>query len=389
MINEIIPQKRITALKNLSKLISHMNNKSRLDYRTIAIEKIPLNEKFLKANGFPQRNILKQLLETICYQICNQIIEVPIKQMSNSMKPGIFLGPDIAGTRTKSKITDYHIEKENVFPHIHGIIILPFELRKWQQDILIKKIKEKIELLPAVKNKSTMITSHKEVQLSPYKEKSPIWNYLDYASKLDLKNQSFKYANTFEPIIYPYGKIIHSTKTRNPNKNNRSGYDRKLNDIYKAAAVTYEQLLLEPWHFFNSNMHRDISETHKEIIVEHKISGESLINSSRKNRILYELEKDGGAYIRQELPVQYPDSVQKQFIKSDVKEFIDAVATAECLRKPEPIPDDDLIHLMASENPFSGYKTFTDWAKSYETYPIRHLMAQMRNVSASGEVQMV
>lgn len=157
-----------------------------------------------------------------------------------------------------------------------------------------------------------------------------------------------------------------------------------MNDIYRQAATTYEKLLLEPWHFFNSNILRDISDKHRDIIIEHKFSGESLMNSSRKNRIIYELEKDGGAYIKEQNPIHYHGQVQKLFIKPDVKEFIDELATADALGKPEPEPDDILVHLVASSNPFSGYRSFTDWAKSYGTYDTRYLLAQMRHLGTTG-----
>ena len=140
---------RLLATKYLSSIIAHMRNKSNIDKRTIAIKKIPLNEKFLRWNGFPDStDILEKSLTEISDCIFRTIYGVKYHQIHQDMLPGIILAPDIQKSRFTSEITD--LSKQELYPHIHGIIVLPYELADWQMKIISALITESLREISCV-----------------------------------------------------------------------------------------------------------------------------------------------------------------------------------------------------------------------------------------------
>ena len=175
---------RLLATKYLASIISHMRNKTNIDKRTIAIKKIPLNEKSLRWNGFPDNtNILEESLRKINECIIHAIYGIKFHQMDTDMLPGIILATDIQKSRFTSDIQD--VSKQELYPHIHGIIILPYELADWQINMLIALIITSLREIPCVDSAPHNAAEHRKIKLSKFTPKKPLWYFVDYATKTD------------------------------------------------------------------------------------------------------------------------------------------------------------------------------------------------------------
>ena len=369
---------RLLATKYLASIISHMRNKTNIDKRTIAIKKIPLNENFLKANGFPDSpDILETSLTEISECIFQTIYGTKHHQVNQDMIPGIILAPDIQKSRFTRDIQD--VSKQELFPHIHGIIVLPYELADWQIKILVAEITKSLREIPCVDRAPLDAADHRQIKFSKFIPVTPLWNFVDYSTKTNKKISCSRTGNSFQPLLYPYDLQMRRLKKRKAKNENSSGYDAQINALQANAARTYEHLILQPWDFFDSDMCCDVSDDHKTIAAQQALSGGSLIHNSNRNRLVHLLERDGGAYLNNQVPYSFPKTPTTS-VPLGVLDFLDEVARAEVYGLHEPHPSDQLVHTVT--NPFSNYGSFTAWAKSYEEYFSRRLLWQMRRYGA-------
>ena len=355
---------RLLATKYLSSIISHMRNKSNIDKRTIAIKKIPLNEKFLRWNGFPDStDILEKSLTEITECIFKAIYGIKHHQIDPDMLPGIILGPDIQKSRFTSEIKD--LSKQELFPHIHGIIVLPYELADWQINILSALITESLRKIPCVDRAAIDAPDHRQIKLSKFVPNKPLWYFIDYSTKTNKKITCSRTGNSFQPLLYPYDLQMRRLTKRKEKTKNSSGYDCQMNALYANAARTYEHLILQPWDFFDDDVCCDISQNHRNIAAQQVISGSSLLSGRNKNRLVRSLERDGGAYLNNQVPYSYPKPA-KTPVPRDVLDFLDEVARCAVFDLPEPHPTNLLVHTVSP--PFSNYGSFTAWAESFDVY---------------------
>ena len=369
---------RLLATKYIASIMSHMRNKTNIDKRTIAIKKIPLNENFLKWNGFPDSpDILETSLTEISECIFQTIYGTKHHQVNQDMIPGIILAPDIQKSRFTNDIAD--VSKQELYPHIHGIIILPYEIADWQIRILVADITASLRKIPCVDRAPLDAAEHRQIKLSKFIPKKPLWNFVDYSTKTNKKISCSRTGNSFQPLLYPYDLQMRQLNKRKEKTKNNSGYDAQINALQANAARTYEHLILQPWDFFDSDVCCDVSQNHKNLAVLQALSSGSLIHSASRNRLLHSLEQDGGAYLNNQVPNSFPKTPTTPAPR-DVLDFLDEVARAEVYGLHEPHPSDQLVHTVTK--PFSNYGSFTAWAKSYEEYWNRVLVWQMRRYGA-------
>lgn len=369
---------RLLATKYLATIISHMRNKNNIDKRTIAIKKIPLNEKFLRWNGFPDSpDILEKSLTEISDCIFQTIYGIKYHQVNQDMIPGIILAPDIQKSRFTSDIQD--LSKQELYPHIHGIIVLPYELADWQMKILVADITKSLRKIPCVDRAPLDAAEHRQIKLSKFIPETPLWNFVDYATKTNKKISCSRTGNSFHPLLYPYDLQMRQLNKRKEKTKNNPRYDSQINTLQANAARTYEHLILQPWDFFDSDVCCDVSNNHRNLAAQQALSGGSLIHSASRNRLLHSLEQDGGAYLNNEAPYPYPQTPTTP-VPRDVLDFLDEVARCAVYDLSEPHPSDQLIHTVTK--PFSHYGSFTAWAESYEAYWNRVLVWQIRRYGA-------
>ncbi len=365
---------RLLATKYLSSIISHMRNKSNIDKRTIAIKKIPLNEKFLRWNGFPDStDILEKSLTEITECIFTAIYGIKHHQIDPDMLPGIILGPDIQKSRFTSEIKD--LSKQELFPHIHGIIVLPYELADWQINILSKLITESLRKIPCVDKPPIDAADQRQIKLSKFVPEKPLWYFTDYSTKTNKKITCSRTGNSFQPLLYPYDLQMRRLTKRKAKNKNGLGYDCQINSLLANAARTYEHLILQPWDFFDDDVCCDVSNTHKIIAAQQAMSGSSLLSGRNRNRLVRSLENDGGAYLNNETPYSYPKPVRTS-VPPDVLDFLDDVARCGVFDLTEPDPSNQLVYTVSP--PFSNYGSFTAWAESFDVYWNRVLVWQIQ-----------
>jgi hypothetical protein len=341
-------------------------------------KKIPLNEKFLRWNGFPDStDILEKSLTEISDCIFRTIYGVKYHQIHQDMLPGIILAPDIQKSRFTSEITD--LSKQELYPHIHGIIVLPYELADWQMKILSALITESLREISCVDREPLDAPEHRKIKLSKFVPDKPLWYLIDYSTKTNKKITCSRTANSFQPLLYPYDLQIRRLKKRIAKNKNSSGYDCQMNELQTNAARTYEHLILQPWGFFENDVCCDVSENHKAIAAQQVINGSSLLDSCNKTRLVRALEQDGGAYLNNQEPYSYPKPARTS-VPRDVLDFLDEIARCAVYDLPEPHPSNQLVHTVSP--PFSRYGSFTSWAESFDAYWNRVLVWQIRRYGA-------
>lgn len=265
-------QEKAKANSYISAAISHMRNKRNIDMRTYFLS-IHQQREFFTNYADPDIAISMKSFQIRIYKAIKKFVHRDSKPDLQD-QIGIIFGPDVAGTKgSKKRNISYG---ENDFPHLHALLILPFEIS--DPDVaktFISLLTDELSRVYGVRTEplrnGEICDAGKSVLVQKFSDINPLWYLTHYTTKASEFQNSL---SDFEPFIAPYQMKLDEydpAYARSPLE--KAKFVRSRATIMAGQEVTLQQLTYDPSPFYLSEVCRDISQEHFHFLVERKLNG--------------------------------------------------------------------------------------------------------------------
>lgn len=273
-------QDKATANIYISAAISHMRNKRNIDMRTYFLT-IHQQREFFSTYADVDVAISTRSFQITIFKAIKSFVHGNCKpELEDRM--GIIFGPDQLGTKG-SKKRDISFNT-NETPHMHAVLILPFEISDPEvEEKFMSLLTQEIKHLYGVRTEPLRVGETFDGGLSvlvqKFSAKNPLWYLVNYTTKASEFQNS---QADFEPYIAPYQmKLEEYDAAYARSALEKAKFMRCRATIMLPQEQTLRQLTYDPAPFYLSDVCRDISEEHFRFLVERRMCGTYDVEPSR------------------------------------------------------------------------------------------------------------
>lgn len=378
-------QDKATANTYISAAISHMRNKQNIDMRTYFLT-IHQQREFFSTYADVDVAISKRSFQKKIFKTINSFVHGNCKpELEDRM--GIIFGPDQLGTKGNKK-RDISFNT-NETPHIHAVLILPFEISDPEvEEKFMSLLTQEIKHVYGVRTESSrggaIFDGGLSVLVQKFSDLNPLWYLVNYTTKASEFQNS---QADFEPYIAPYQMKLEEYDTAYARSAlEKAKFARYRATIMAAQERTLRRLTYDPTPFYLSDVCRDISEEHFHFLVERKMCRTYDVEPSRVeiNRII----SWGGAWPRRsnssnEFPAKRSSPTWSR-LSPALLSYLDSAARSVVLGFDPEYPPLDLgvdDEVMCFPSAFSWAKTYVEfherlgyWRLYYHLFSDRRLL---------------
>lgn len=252
--------------------ISHMRNQKNIDKRAYFIT-IHQEASFFSTYASSDEAVSLKKFQLSIYKTIRQFVcGNALPELQDQI--GIIFGSDMVGTKNKH-ISDSDFALHET-PHIHAVLILPFEIGDTEiEERLISLLTLELQKIYGVRRQpltgGKVCNAGKSVLVQKYSDEKPLWYVVAYGIKASAFDNC---TNDFDFYICPYQKKLgkYDPSLANTEMERQSFLKRRAN-ICLSQEQTLRSLTYDPTPFYLSEVCRDISPNHMAYLVERKLLG--------------------------------------------------------------------------------------------------------------------